>query len=93
MYYIENTDWHTIVLNSKETDVFFEAFNLADEEIPSYLINAGWRFIRDDAYQWLLDNVGVANVDWRHQGTRTSREFLFRDKEKAMLFKLTFHGT
>lgn len=93
MIYKESHGWHILDMTESETNEHFAPHNPLDYEIPSYLYNARHRFILEDTYKWLLDNVGMPNVDWRHEGTTLSRRIMFEDKEKAMLFKLTFHGT
>lgn len=90
MLYHKHLDWHVLFLSPAETDRFFEAFDPQDKELASHLYHNGHRFIKEDTYGWLEANVGEVGVDWRHEGTKNSREFMFRDKDKAMLFKLTF---
>ena len=92
MNYLEHCGWHVLFLDREDTDRFFDAFDPNNQEVPSYLIRNGHRFIKEEIYEWLVANVGEPNEAWRHEGNigNRGRELLFVDKDKAMLFKLTF---
>ena len=92
-YEVVYTD-HVMHLTDEETDRFFDAFDKSDDDLPFYLHNARHRFIKQDLYDWLENNVGQAGFAWTHvQGlTRDCRSIKFRQQSHAMLFKLTFGG-
>lgn len=90
MNYHLHYGWHVLFLSPEETDQFFDPFDPSDTDMPSYLHHRGHRYIKDNVYQWLIANVGEASIAWKSEGTSRSRELLFVDKDKAMLFKLTF---
>lgn len=43
-------------------------------------------------YKWLREEVGVYNQNWCLRTVQRRKLLSFRDKEKALLFKLTFDG-
>lgn len=91
-YEVSGND-HVIDLTPEETDRFFEPFEKYSDEMPSHLFHVGHRYIKEDIYNWLVTSVGDPSIDWASEGTRNSRAFRFKTKDKAMLFKLCFFGT
>jgi len=83
----------SMVLTSEETDKLFDPFDSCDSTMPSHLYHTRHRFIKEDPYEWLVENVGQPQIDWSHYGYNLDqRAIRFRDRTKAMLFKLTFGG-
>jgi len=92
MEYQQEIEDHLILLDAEETDRFFGAWNPDDPDVPAYLIRAGHRFIKAETYEWLITHVGDPHVAWSHEFGMfgTTRNFRFRSKVHATLFKLTF---
>lgn len=92
MIYQETSDDHILLLNVEETDRFFDPFDPLDQSLASHLHHQRHRFIKEDVYEWLVGNVGEVSVEWSHfKSALDCRAFRFKDRDKAMLFKLT-HG-
>lgn len=95
MKYAESDGWHVLELTEAETNEHFAPYNSQDYELASHLHNARHRFILEDTYNWLLVHVGIDFETWRAGPTRIydgdRKSLLFVDKDKAMLFKMTFH--
>jgi hypothetical protein len=95
MQYVEANGNYAIELTQEETDRFFEPFDYGDTNMPSHMFHAGHRYIKEDIFNWLQENVGdVDQFYWKHCPLRsnTTRFFQFRTKEAAMLFKLVHFG-
>ena len=55
----------------------------------------GLVMLTDDAYDWLVANVGENDSDWDYDQCEKTQQliFHFRDLSHALLFKLTWGGT
>lgn len=81
------THW-VVELNSEERNLIFDPFDPLDDHLPSYLHHAGHRYIKQDAYDWMLANIGEPSIDWSILSG--SKIIHIMEKDKAALFKLTY---
>lgn len=81
---------HCIRLTPDEVDQHFDPFDPLDQDLPSHLHHAGHRFIKESTYEWLVAHVGEPYQGW--QSMNGGKIISFEDKDKAMLFKLTYQG-
>lgn len=79
-------------LNSSEADRLLEPYDQDDKEMPAWQHANGHRYLKAESYEWLLDNIGRPNWDWFIKVIRNDIRAVFRDRDKAMLFKMTFGG-
>lgn len=95
MKYLEQSGEHILELSELETNEHFAPYDPQDYHLPSHLHRARHRFISYETYQWLIANVGEPNEAWSASQTKIydgdRKSLLFVDKDKAMLFKMTFH--
>ena len=93
-YYEGIQGHHNIILTRDETNRLFDQFDPTDDNLPSYLHHRGHRPIKQEPYDWLVAHVGEPYMGWRvgEASSQNEKMFLFDDKEKAMLFKLTYGG-
>lgn len=86
----ENVTWFK--LTSEEADRLLDPYDPNDKDMPGYKHTNRHRYVREDSYQWLLDNIGKPNWDWFIQCAYDGVTAAIRDKDKALLFKLAFGG-
>lgn len=103
MHHLQDTvtKQHLLYLTERETDRCFDPFDPHDDSLPSHLHHVGHRYIKQEVYDWLLNNVCSQQerdtdhiTSYRHWSQSVYRRvFMFESKDAAMQFKLAWSGT
>ena len=77
-------------LTKEEADCIFDPFDPNDHDMPSHLHHRGHRYIKDDVYQWMIENVGQAPFQWTTFTGPWGCKVIIWGEDKAALFKLAW---
>lgn len=79
-------------LSADEADRLLDPYDPDDKEMPAWQHANHHRYIKLDCYEWLLENIGRPNWDWFIKNSYNEVRAVFRERDKAMLFKMAFGG-